>query len=511
MSDPLLKRSFRGHKDAITSVSFNPNMKQIASGSQDSVVTVWNFKPQQRPFKFVGHKGPVYDVDFSPNGQVIASASKDETVRLWQNSIEGYSTTIKAHNGAVRSVNFSSDGKLLLTSSDDKTAKVWSAYDRKFLFTLAGHNNWVRTAHFSPDVRLIASGSDDKTVKIWDVGHKQELHTFYDHTGIVNTVKFHPDGTCIASGSHDKKIKIWDIRSKRLLQHYDAHADSVNQIAFHPSGFYLVSASSDSKLKVWDLRQGKLAYTLYGHEGECTAINFSQRGDYFGSGGNDNLVMVWKSNFEEQETEFIEDILEVKGTHSNKKTTTTKSLRSSTGFGSKRPESLEPKTLVYSPTKGLGSPVNSLKQSNKINKNETLKTKTHSEKNKLTQATSKTQKQQPENTLRSSDGFNKDKENEVSPAIQAYMNKLPELLSTSLDKIVNQLETITRSIQVLESKLGANEDQIAHLMQVVTNTKQSNKGETNNFMGSSFKIGNDNVFSYQSIQQSSARTRGGPQ
>ncbi len=48
-------------------------------------------------------------------------------------------------------------------------------------------------------------------------------------------------------------------------------------------------------------------------------------------------------------------------------------------------------------------------------------------------------------------------------------------------------------------------------MQVVTNTNKNTKGETANFMGSSFKIGNDNVFSYQSIQQSSARTRGGNQ
>ena len=64
---------------------------------------------------------------------------------------------------------------------------------------------------------------------------------------------------------------------------------------------------------------------------------------------------------------------------------------------------------------------------------------------------------------------------------------------------------------MLENKLGANEDQIAHLMQVVTNTNKNTKGETGNFMGSSFKIGNDNVFSYQSIQQSSARTRGGNQ
>jgi len=51
----------------------------------------------------------------------------------------------------------------------------------------------------------------------------------------------------------------------------------------------------------------------------------------------------------------------------------------------------------------------------------------------------------------------------------------------------------------LEGKLGANEDQIAHLMQIVTSSKNNPKNETRDFMGSSFKIGNDNAFSYQSI------------
>ena len=54
--DPALERSFRGHKDTVTSVAFNPNMKQLVSGSVDSTVMVWNFKPQLRAFRFAGHK-----------------------------------------------------------------------------------------------------------------------------------------------------------------------------------------------------------------------------------------------------------------------------------------------------------------------------------------------------------------------------------------------------------------------------------------------------------------------
>ena len=55
-SDPTLERSFRGHKGAVTSVSFAPSLRQLASGAADHVVMVWNFKPQLRAFRFMGHK-----------------------------------------------------------------------------------------------------------------------------------------------------------------------------------------------------------------------------------------------------------------------------------------------------------------------------------------------------------------------------------------------------------------------------------------------------------------------
>ena len=54
--DPKLERSFRGHKDSITSVVFNSNMKQLITGSLDNCVMVWNFKPQLRAYRFAGHK-----------------------------------------------------------------------------------------------------------------------------------------------------------------------------------------------------------------------------------------------------------------------------------------------------------------------------------------------------------------------------------------------------------------------------------------------------------------------
>jgi centriolar protein POC1 len=125
LADPSLKRSFKGHKESVLSCCFNPNLKQVVSGSADTTVMVWNFKPNVRPFRFVGHKGPVYSVAVSPSGNTIVSGSADETIRIWNNTVEGYSQVIKSHSAPVKTVSLSQDGTLLLSGSDDKMLKVF--------------------------------------------------------------------------------------------------------------------------------------------------------------------------------------------------------------------------------------------------------------------------------------------------------------------------------------------------------------------------------------------------
>eukprot|EP00842_Homolaphlyctis_polyrhiza_P004171 jgi/Hompol1/4755/HPOL_001240-RA len=314
--DPTLERSFRGHKDVVTSLAFKPSMTQLASASMDHSVMIWNFKPQLRAFRFVGHKAPVTCIDFSPSGNLLASCSRDKTVRLWTPNVKGDVIVFKAHTSTVRAVHFSGDGEQLLTASDDKTIKLWSAHRTRFQYTLAGHLNWVRMAKFSPDSRVIVSGSDDKTVRLWDLASKSCIKTYWDHTGMVSSVAFHPSGTVVASASTDRSIKLFDIRMHKLIQHYsEAHAapapglDSsllnasggVSSVAFGGlNGEWLISTGMDGVVKIWDVKEGHLFYTLHGHKhGATTAAVFSPTGSYFATAGSDSQVMVWKSNFDE--------------------------------------------------------------------------------------------------------------------------------------------------------------------------------------------------------------------
>jgi hypothetical protein len=64
-------------------VAFSPDGRQIASGSEDTTVRVWDAATGQHRKTLTGHSELVTAVAFSPDGRQIASGSWDETVRVW--------------------------------------------------------------------------------------------------------------------------------------------------------------------------------------------------------------------------------------------------------------------------------------------------------------------------------------------------------------------------------------------------------------------------------------------
>jgi WD40 repeat protein len=70
-----------GHHDAIVSISFSPDGKQIASGSQDKTIRLWSVETHAsigQPME--GHNNVIFSIAFSPDGKQIASGSWDKTI-----------------------------------------------------------------------------------------------------------------------------------------------------------------------------------------------------------------------------------------------------------------------------------------------------------------------------------------------------------------------------------------------------------------------------------------------
>jgi WD40 repeat protein len=93
-------------------------------------------------------------VAFSPDGKQVASGSQDQTVRLWDAVTGAALQTLKGHSSFVISVAFSPDGKQVVSGSLDQAVRLWDAVTGAALQTLEGYSSPVTSVAFSKDGKV---------------------------------------------------------------------------------------------------------------------------------------------------------------------------------------------------------------------------------------------------------------------------------------------------------------------------------------------------------------------
>ena len=119
-------RALRGHQGSVMALDFSPDSRYLASAGADRNAKVWpldaaNDAPAVEMAG--GHSAAIYKVVFNHLGTQIATGSADGTVRMWNARSGRELVTLEWHSAAVNDVRFHPTENVIFTASDDGTVK----------------------------------------------------------------------------------------------------------------------------------------------------------------------------------------------------------------------------------------------------------------------------------------------------------------------------------------------------------------------------------------------------
>ena len=256
------------HSSPVMGLSISPDEKLLASsgGTQGTDFCLWSLNSFLLERRLIGHTRMVRAVAFHPSGSWLASTAEDRTVLIWSLADGTYSRMLEAHHEIIWSVTFSHSGTLLATSSHYHTAKVLNVETGECLATLAGQSDRIFSITFSPDDAFIATTNSDGSIKIWAVETGKCLKTILGHSGVAASGTFHPLGGHAAplfiSGGADSQIKVWDVVSSQCLQALQGHTQTVWSLAFSADGRILASGDENATILLWDTQSWQSTKTI---------------------------------------------------------------------------------------------------------------------------------------------------------------------------------------------------------------------------------------------------------
>ncbi|KAK2973712.1 hypothetical protein RJ640_021543 [Escallonia rubra] len=172
-----------------------------------------------KPSDKSGSKKFVLSVAWSPDGRQLACGSMDGTISIFDVARAKFLHHLEGHCMPVRSLVYSPaplDSRVLISGSDDGHVHMYDAEGKTLFASMSGHASWVLSVDVSPDGAAIATGSSDKTVRLWDPKMRAAVQTLTNHTDQVWGVAFRPPGGTgvragrLASVSDDKGISLYD-------------------------------------------------------------------------------------------------------------------------------------------------------------------------------------------------------------------------------------------------------------------------------------------------------------
>ena len=309
-----------GHNDSVWILAFSKDGQDLASGSLDGTVRLWDLDILRERFKITGHTGGIKALAYTEDNRIRACGTGlDGILRFWDAGTGGQLSLVLEHAGLTEAVTFSSDGRTLAsggsetrpTDTDDAGTILLSDVSKllnndlennSLLHSLAGNRDGITAIALSSSVRgspspetpkTLACGGKDAKIHLLDVATGRELTTLTGSTSTITALTFSPDNRMLFSGEANGIVRVWDAHTGEKIDDFTRSDNAITALAFSPRYRFLAIADEIGKIQLFDFATPSRTDRLTSHTRKITVLIFSENAPTLVSGSEDGTILLW--------------------------------------------------------------------------------------------------------------------------------------------------------------------------------------------------------------------------
>ncbi|MDE0683751.1 MAG: WD40 repeat domain-containing protein [Candidatus Poribacteria bacterium] len=305
-------RVLEGHNDSIWILAFSKDGQNLASGSLDGTVRLWDMDLWSQRIKIAGHTGGIKALAYTEDHRILAcGAGLDGILRLWDAGTSSQLSILFDHAGVNKVVTFSSDGRTLASSGNEDRAIFLSDVTKildsnldnsNFLHSLKGNRDGITALALSSPIRdprlpavptKLTSGGRDARIHLLNVASGTELTTFTGAESTITALTFDPDSKSLFSGEANGIVRMWNANTGIEQFNFRSSFNAITALAFSPFPRFLAIGDEMGKIQLVDIAEDREKPIVTQHTRKITSLVFAEDGNTLFSGSEDGTILLW--------------------------------------------------------------------------------------------------------------------------------------------------------------------------------------------------------------------------